>query len=44
MDVHDDEWVPRETQISPEAAQAFLFENVERWVPSGGPPPGKGNH
>jgi catechol 2,3-dioxygenase-like lactoylglutathione lyase family enzyme len=44
MDVHDDKWAPRHTEISPDAAQAFLFENVERWVPSGGPPPGKANH
>ena len=39
MDQHDDEWVPRETSMSPEAAQAFLFEFRERWAP-GGPPPG----
>ena len=38
MDQHDDEWAPRETPISPEAAQAFLFEFRERWAP-GGPPP-----
>jgi naringenin degradation protein FdeC len=39
MDLHDDEWVPRETPMSPEAAQAFLFEHREKWAP-GGPPPG----
>lgn len=39
MDVHDDEWVPREAPNSAEAAQAFLFEFREKWVP-GGPPPG----
>ena len=39
MDQHDDEWAPRETPMSPEAAQAFLFEFRERWAP-GGPPPG----
>jgi len=39
MDLHNDEWAPRETLMSPEAAQAFLFEDRERWAP-GGPPPG----
>lgn len=39
MDVHDDEWVPRSAPNSAEAAQAFLFEFREKWVP-GGPPPG----
>ena len=33
MDQHDDEWAPRETLISPEAAQAFLFEYAERKLP-----------
>jgi len=41
MDLHDDEWAPRETPMSPEAAQAMLFEYRERWAP-GGPPPGGG--
>ena len=41
MDLHDDEWAPRETPMSPEAAQAMLFEYRERWAP-GGPPPGAG--
>ena len=41
MDLHDDEWAPRETPMSPEAAQAFLFEYREKWAP-GGPPPGAG--
>ena len=26
MDLHDDEWTPRETPMSPEASQTFLFE------------------
>jgi catechol-2,3-dioxygenase len=41
MDKHDGEWVHRETAMSKEAAQLFLFENVEKWAP-GGPPPGAG--
>jgi catechol 2,3-dioxygenase-like lactoylglutathione lyase family enzyme len=35
MDQHDDEWAPRETLISPEAAQTFLFEYAERMMPGG---------
>lgn len=41
MDLHDGEWVERETPMSKDAAQLFLFENVEKWAPMGGPPPGK---
>jgi len=41
MDLHDGDWVEREVPMTKEAAQLFLFENVERWAP-GGPPPGKG--
>jgi len=33
MDQHDDEWLPRETLISPQAAQTFLFEYAERKMP-----------
>ena len=40
MDLHDGEWIERETPMSAEAAQLFLFENVEKWSP-GGPPPAK---
>ena len=40
MDLHDDRWQARNTDIDPETAQMFLFENVEKWTP-GGPPPGK---
>ncbi len=39
MDKHDGDWVERETPLSKEAAQIFLFENVEKWAPSG-PTPG----
>jgi catechol 2,3-dioxygenase-like lactoylglutathione lyase family enzyme len=37
MDKHDDSWIPREIDISPDGSQMFLFENVEKWSP-GGPP------
>jgi len=40
MDKHDGDWVERETELSAENSQMFLFENVEKWAP-GGPPPGK---
>ena len=40
MDLHDDEWSPREAMANPENSQAFLFEHREKWFPSGGPPPG----
>lgn len=40
MDKHDGEWTYREVDMSAEAAQMFLFENVDKWAP-GGPPPGK---
>ncbi|MBV8441186.1 MAG: VOC family protein [Hyphomicrobiales bacterium] len=42
MDLHDDEWTPREAPMSPEASQAFLFEHREKWAPGGPPPPGAG--
>jgi catechol 2,3-dioxygenase-like lactoylglutathione lyase family enzyme len=40
MDTHDDDWVPRETPMGAEAAQAFLFQHRDKWAPSGGPKPG----
>jgi len=44
MDVHDDEWEPRAAPNSAEAAQAFLFEYREKWIPGGPPPGGKAEH
>jgi catechol 2,3-dioxygenase-like lactoylglutathione lyase family enzyme len=41
MDLHDNEWVAREIAISADASQMFLFKSIEKWMPSGGPPPGK---
>lgn len=40
MDLHDGTWTEREVPMTKEAAQLFLFENVQKWAP-GGPPPGK---
>jgi hypothetical protein len=37
MDIHDDNWTPRETDVSAEESQIFLFENVEKWFPGAGP-------
>jgi len=37
MDLHDDDWVARESPMTPEASQIFLFENREKWSPSGPP-------
>lgn len=39
MDLHDDAWVARESQIGADASQLFLFTAREKWFPSG-PPPG----
>jgi catechol 2,3-dioxygenase-like lactoylglutathione lyase family enzyme len=40
MDTHDDDWVPREAPMGPEAAQAFLFQYRDKWAPGPGPKPG----
>jgi len=37
MDQHDDSWVARETPMSADASQLFLFQRREKWAP-GGPP------
>ena len=37
MDLHDDSWVSRHVDLSPEHSQLFLFENRDKWSP--GPPP-----
>ncbi|MFN4101477.1 MAG: VOC family protein [Pararhodobacter sp.] len=37
MDKHDDSWIPREAQLSPQASQMFLFEWRNRWFPGAGP-------
>ncbi len=42
MDLHDDNWVPREMPLHVDNAQAFLFQPRENWAPFAGPPPGAG--
>ncbi len=39
MDLHDDQWVPREAPMNADTSQLFLFQYREKWAPSG-PPPG----
>jgi len=36
MDVHDDNWLPRETTAAEETSQMFLFSLRAPWFPSGG--------
>ena len=36
MDKLDDAWAAREVAISPDTAQMFLLENVQKWAPGGG--------
>jgi catechol 2,3-dioxygenase-like lactoylglutathione lyase family enzyme len=38
MDLHDDDWVPREAPMQVDYSQIFLFQHREKWAP-GGPPP-----
>ena len=38
MDKHDEHWTAREFDAGPDTSQMFLFENVEKWSPGGGPP------
>ncbi len=42
MDLHDDSWTPRTVPMSADASQLFLFQEREKWIPAGGPPPGAG--
>jgi len=42
MDKHDGDWIERESALSAEASQMFLFENVEKWAPGGPQPKDKG--
>jgi catechol 2,3-dioxygenase-like lactoylglutathione lyase family enzyme len=41
MDHHDDAWAARESPMSADNSQLFLFQHREKWAPSG-PPPGAG--
>ena len=38
MDLHDDQWQPREVALGADASQLFLFQYREKWAPSGPPP------
>lgn len=38
MDKHDASWKPRALPAGAESSQIFLFENVDKWAPGGGPP------
>jgi len=35
MDKHDNDWKPRSIEMSPGAAQMYLFEHREKWAPGG---------
>ncbi|MDT8398588.1 MAG: VOC family protein [Pseudomonadales bacterium] len=39
MDIHDDQWIAREADISEDSSQIFLFQHRNKWFPGGGPPP-----
>ncbi len=39
MDIHDDEWEPREMPSMEDTSQLFLFQHRDKWMPGGGPPP-----
>jgi catechol 2,3-dioxygenase-like lactoylglutathione lyase family enzyme len=39
MDLHDESWVERQAPMSADASQLFLFQQREKWLPSGKPPP-----
>ena len=38
MDLHDDNWVPREAPMQVDYSQIFLFQHREKWAPGGAPP------
>lgn len=42
MDLHDDQWTPREANMGADASQLFLFQHRDKWAPGGPPPPGAG--
>jgi len=39
MDLHDESWAARAAPISADASQLFLFQQREKWMPGGRPPP-----
>ena len=44
MDLHDDQWAAREVPMGADASQLFLFQQRDKWAPSGPPPGGKPAH
>ena len=42
MDLHDESWAARAVPISADASQLFLFQQREKWMPGGRPPPATG--
>jgi catechol 2,3-dioxygenase-like lactoylglutathione lyase family enzyme len=38
MDLHDDNWTPRDVPSTADTSQLFLFTRREKWFPAGGPP------
>jgi hypothetical protein len=36
--LHDESWIAREAPMSADSSQLFLFQQREKWVPSGPPP------
>jgi catechol 2,3-dioxygenase-like lactoylglutathione lyase family enzyme len=39
MDLHDASWVARQAPMSADASQLFLFQQREKWIPTGKPTP-----
>jgi catechol 2,3-dioxygenase-like lactoylglutathione lyase family enzyme len=39
MDLHDESWVARQAPMSADSSQLFLFQQREKWMPTGKPPP-----
>jgi catechol 2,3-dioxygenase-like lactoylglutathione lyase family enzyme len=39
MDLHDHSWAARTAPMGADTSQLFLFQQREKWAPSGGPPP-----
>ena len=44
MDLHDEQWAAREVPMGADASQLFLFQQRDKWAPSGPPPGGKPAH
>ena len=42
MDLHDESWVARQAPMSADTSQLFLFQQRDKWMPVGKPPPAVG--